>query len=103
MRSRWRLLLGIWGTYWLGLAAFALVPIVVAIHRATGAPPDKASVSFNLGNTGFSLTVIRDGQTLYSSSVSLVAMALWIAGPPLLAWLAVALATRRDARETASV
>jgi hypothetical protein len=101
MRSfrSWRLLLGLWGAYWVILLAYAVVPFALAVHRATGAPPDKASASANFGTAGFSTTVIREGQTIYSSSVSLLALTLWIFGPPLLIWLGVATAGRRTARE----
>ena len=103
-RRPWRLVLGIWGTYWLGLAAFTLVPLLRAVYRATTAPENQGSVNVAYNTaTGFGITVVREGQTIYSSSVSLIALALWIAGPPLLAWIAVATASRRDAREAASV
>jgi hypothetical protein len=103
-RRPWRLLVGIWGAYWLVLAAFVITPIVLAVRRASSAPPDQANAGVNFGNAGLSVTVVAQGQTLYSMSVSLIAMALWIAGPPLLAWLIVAAASRRaERREAASV
>jgi hypothetical protein len=100
-RRSWRLLLGIWGTYWALLAAFVAVPLALAVRRATSADPGQGNVSVNLGNTGFTLAVTLKGETIYTSSLHLITSLLWIAGPPLLAWLAIALATRRTARPDA--
>ena len=96
---RLRLLLGLWGTYWAGLAAVALGPLVLAILRATGGPDNTGSVTGSFSNTTLSVVVTRQGQVLYSASAHLLSIALWIAGPPLLIWLAMMLTARRDAAE----
>src|SRR5215471_4416772 len=100
-RRSWRLLLGIWGTYWALLAAYFVVPLAVAVRRATSAGPGEGNVSVSLGSTGFTVTVLLKGATIYSATLHLVTTLLWIAGPPLLVWLAIALAARRAARPDA--
>ena len=100
-RRSWRLVLGIWGTYWALLAAYFAIPLAVAVHRATSAPSGQGNVSVSLGDKGFTVTVLLKGATIYSSTLHLVTTLLWIAGPPLLAWLAIAFATRRVARPDA--
>ena len=93
---RFRLLLGSWGTYWLLLAAFGLGPLALAILRATSAPENTSSVNANFGNGVLSVTVVNQGQTTYTSSIHFLTAALWIAGPPLLAWLAFVMRARRE-------
>jgi hypothetical protein len=98
-RRPWKLILGLWGAYWVALAAFALGPLAVAIIRATSGPDNgKSSVNFDFGTGGFSTTVVDQGRTIYTGSISLVSAALWIAGPPLLIWLAFALRQQREER-----
>ena len=95
---RFRLLLGTWGTYWLLLAAFGLGPMVLAILRATRGPTgDKSSVNASFGDGVLSVTVVNQGQTTYTSSIHFLTAALWIAGPPLIAWLLFAISARREA------
>jgi hypothetical protein len=97
-RRPWRLLLGLWGTYWAALAAFVLGPLAVAVYTAVTAGPDQGTVSVNVGTDGLTATVVRSGQTIHTLSLHVVSAALWIAGPPLLAWLALAIRERRVAR-----
>jgi hypothetical protein len=102
-RRPWRLLLGLWGAYWVLLAAFMLGPLALAVLRATKARQGEASFNVSFGNDGLSATVVERGQTIYTSSIHFVTAALLIAGPPLLAWLAFVIGERRIARrETAS-
>jgi len=101
MRSsrRFRLLLGLWSTYWTLLAALTLGPLALAILRATSGPEGGrggSSVTGNFSSTVLSAVVTRQGQVTYSASVHLLTAALWIAGPPLLVWLGVMFAGRRD-------
>ncbi len=94
---RFRLLLGTWGAYWLLLAAFGLGPLLLAILRAVSGPSnDKSSVNASFGDGVLSVTVIHQGQTTYTSSIHFLTAALWIAGPPLLAWLAFVIGARRE-------
>lgn len=95
---RFRLLLGTWGTYWILLAAFGLGPLALAVLRATSGPEnDKSSVNASFGNGVLSVTVVNQGQTTYTSSIHFLTAALWIAGPPLIAWLIFAFGARRSA------
>src|SRR5215471_14050655 len=100
-RRSWRLLLGLWSAYWAGLAVFTLGPLAVAVYRATSASDGHGSVTASLGDGGFVVTVIRDGQTIYSMSLHIIAAALWIGGPPLLGWLTFAIASRRQIEQAA--
>jgi hypothetical protein len=87
--TKWRArhLLAAWGVYWLTLAAVSLGPALPAIRRATsGEAP--GSVTGAGGDGGLTLTVTEHGTTLWSGSASVLAVVLWIAGPPLLLWLA---------------
>jgi hypothetical protein len=99
---RFRLLLGTWGTYWLLLAAFGLGPLALAIIRATSGPNDnKSSVNASFGDGVLSVTVVNQGHTTYTSSMHFLTAALWIAGPPLVAWLAFFIGARREAKAAA--
>ena len=93
---RWRAkhLLLAWMVYWLLLVIVGLSPALSVIVRALNAPKGLGSISANVGNGIASLTVSSASQ-VWTGSVSLTALALWIAGPPLLLWL-VWLVTRRD-------
>jgi hypothetical protein len=81
------------------LATFALGPLALAIIRATTGPDNgKSNVNVSFGDGGFSTTVVDQGRTVYTGTIGLVSAALWIAGPPLLIWLAFALRQRREER-----
>ena len=93
---RWRAkhLLLAWVVYWLLLVVVALSPALAVVIRALNAPKGLGSISANFGNGLASLTVSSTAQT-WTGSVSLTALALWLAGPPLLLWL-VWLVTRHE-------
>ncbi|MGH7620564.1 MAG: hypothetical protein ACREPM_25390, partial [Gemmatimonadaceae bacterium] len=75
-RRSWRLLLGLWGTYWALLVVFALGPLALAVLRATSGPAnDKSSVNVNFDGK-LSVTVIEQGRTTYSAAVHFIAIAL---------------------------
>jgi hypothetical protein len=98
-RRPWKLIVGLWGAYWVALATFALGPLALAIIRATTGPDNgKSNVNVSFGDGGFSTTVVDQGRTVYTGTIGLVSAALWIAGPPLLIWLAFALRQRREER-----
>jgi hypothetical protein len=90
MMRNWRPrhLLASWAAYWVALAGVTLGPAVVAIVGATSDAQKHSSVSAGFGNDGIYLTVTRAGATVWNGAVSLSALALWLAGPPLLLWLA---------------
>ena len=88
-----RHLLAAWSAYWAGLALVTLGPAALAILRVTVPEGAKGSVSANLGDAGFQLLVKSGEVTTYLGQASVTSVALWIAAPPLLMWLAW-LATR---------
>jgi hypothetical protein len=87
---RWRLraLFTSWIVYWILLVIVKLGPAARAIWRAThaGGPPDVSTVALNFSNFNFVLKVTSPGMN-WSGSASLLAIAAWIAVPPLLLWL----------------
>jgi len=87
--SRWRHrhLLAAWVTYWAALVAVKLGGAISAIAQVSG-PNGHGSASAGFGDKGLTLTVVNPGGTIWSGSSSLAAAALWVAGPPLLLWLA---------------
>ncbi|MEO5817253.1 MAG: hypothetical protein ABIT20_18445 [Gemmatimonadaceae bacterium] len=98
--SQWkpRHLLAAWSAYWAGLALATLGPAALAILRVTVPEGAKGSVSANVGDTGFQIVVKAGEVTTWIGQASLVSIALWLAAPPLLLWLAW-LATRPARRE----
>lgn len=100
---RVRALFAAWIAYWTVLGATTLGPAVVAIWRASRAPEGQGSVSANFGGGAFNLTVSSFGRQTYAGSIHLLALALWVAGPPLLAWLAWVFLSRERPRSREEV
>jgi hypothetical protein len=100
-RLRPRDLFASWAAYWL-LLSLQLLPAVSAIWRATHSP-NKGSVTASVGDWALSLSVNVAGQTIWSGSRHMLALALLVAGPPLLLWLLwVAMRPKHvEARQTA--
>jgi threonine/homoserine/homoserine lactone efflux protein len=101
--SRWkpRHLLAAWSAYWAGLALVTLGPAALAILRVTVPKGAKGSVAANFGDAGLELVVKSAGVTTWFGQASVVSVALWLAAPPLLlwiAWLATRPARRHDAQ-----
>src|SRR6476659_3985605 len=82
-----RPLIGSWIAYWLIVGGVKLGPAALAIWRATRGPEGTGNVNVNFGNGVSSLNVLQSGSTTYSGSASVLAIALWFAGPPLVSWL----------------
>lgn len=101
---RWRAreLFGSWVAYWVLLAIATLTPAALAIWRATRAAPDTGNVNVSISNTLISLTVTVAKQTTWTGSIHVLALALLIAGPPMVIWLAWVM-TRRRAEEVREV
>jgi hypothetical protein len=76
-----------WLAYWAVLIVVKLGPAIAAIWRATHAPAGQGTVSANFSNGVLSVVITQAGRTLWSGSNHLLALAAWIAGPPLLLWL----------------
>ena len=91
-----RALIGGWAAYWAVIAAVKLGPAAAAIYRATQGPEGQGSFSLNFGNGGFTLTVIERGVTTFTGTASLLSIALWVAGPPLLSWIVWAILRRKE-------
>jgi hypothetical protein len=98
--SQWkaRHLLAAWSAYWAGLALVTLGPAALAILRVTVPEGAKGSVSANFGDAGLQLVVKSGEATTWFGQASVVSVAMWLAAPPLLLWLAW-LATRPRRRD----
>ena len=88
--GKWRPghLLASWGVYWAGLAAVKLGPALLSIVRVTQLPDGKGGISASFANDLLSLTVTENGATVWEAAAPLAVVSLWVAGPPLLIWLA---------------
>jgi hypothetical protein len=100
--SQWkpRHLLAAWSAYWAGLGLVTLGPAAIAILRVTLPEGAKGSVAANVGDAGFQLAVKSGEITTWFGQASITSVALWLAAPPLLLWLAW-LATRPRRRDLA--
>ena len=87
-----------WVGYWLALAVVKLGPAAAAIWHASRGPGDanQNNVTFSAGNEGLKLLVSEHGVTTWTGSVSLLALAAWIAAVPLALWFAWFIAARSD-------
>ncbi len=88
--ERWRPkhLLAAWVAYWAGVVGVTLGSAIVSIVRVTGDAAGKGSVNAGYGDGAFNLNVVDAGTTVWSGTASMASVALWVAGPPLLLWLA---------------
>jgi hypothetical protein len=82
-----RHLLAAWCAYWAGLTLVTLWPAIVAGWRIYQRPHAVASASGNFGNGVFNAVIIDSGKTTWAGSVSVLQLALLLAGPPLVLWL----------------
>jgi hypothetical protein len=100
--SRWkpRHLLAAWSAYWVGLVAVTLGPAIVSIVRVAAPADAKADVAANYGDGALHLVVNANGAPLFSGTATVVTIALWLSVPPLLLWLAWAVA--RPARNASA-
>lgn len=87
---RWRPghLLIAWGVYWLLLLLIGFGRELLAIWRVTSEPDAPGNISAGITNGVFQLSITGSSGTVLERSISLVTMLLWVAGPPLLLWLA---------------
>jgi hypothetical protein len=92
--ARWRprhLLLA-WAAYWLVLLAVVTRPVLGLALAALTGPQGHGSIGVSMDNTVLKLSVKSDALA-YTGSASMLSIALWIAGPPLLLWV-IWMATR---------
>lgn len=87
--SRWkpRHLLASWVVYWAVMVGVTLGGAIRALYSVSG-PNGHGSASLGVGDTGLVLNVVSGGQTIWNGATSLTAAAMWVAGPPLLLWVA---------------
>ena len=81
-----------WAARWGALGAVTMSEPVLLAWRVTHLPDSAvvASITGRLTNTVFSTSILQNGSVLWSTSVSLFTLALWISGPPLvLLWLSL--------------
>jgi len=83
--SRWRPrhLLFAWAAYWIILLATFMGSALRTALFAISAPNGHGTISVNMGDGVLSILAKSDTMT-YTSSASLLSIALWVAGPPLL-------------------
>jgi threonine/homoserine/homoserine lactone efflux protein len=89
-RRKWRphhLLLS-WCAYWVVLVLVKLGPAFLAGWRMSQQPQGKGDVSVGMGNGTITATIADAGRTTWAGSISVLTLALLIAGPPLVLWLA---------------
>lgn len=93
---RWRAkhLLLAWIAYWVLLVLVGLRSAIAAVISALNAPKGLGSIGVNVGD-GLAKLTVSSGAGTWTGSMSLTALALWLAGPPLLLWL-LWVATRRE-------
>jgi hypothetical protein len=82
-----RHLLAAWCAYWAGLALVTLWPAIGAGWRMSQQAHGKGTVSASFGDNGVSAIISESGKTTWTGSISVVHLALLIAGPPLVLWL----------------
>ncbi|MDB4885748.1 MAG: hypothetical protein JWN79_1186 [Gemmatimonadetes bacterium] len=76
-----------WSVYWAALLVVAGRTLVRIVGIVSSAAKGHASVTATLDDGRVRLDALLDGRMVESGSASLLALALWIAGPPLLLWL----------------
>ena len=87
--ARWKVghIVASWVGYWAVLAAVTLTPAAIALWKVSRAGA-KGDASVALGDAGLRATVSVVGVTHWDRTVSLSTFVLFVAGPPLLLWLA---------------
>jgi hypothetical protein len=93
-RWRPRHLLLAWCAYWLGLILVTLWPAILAGWRLSD-EHGHGSASAGVADGVLSAKIIDSGQVLWTGSISLSALALLLALPPLALWLVWFIASSR--------
>ena len=83
---RVRNLLLAWSAYWLALIAVGLAPAIAAIWRMSQTEHGKGSVNGGMTDGIISASVAQNGVTTWTGSISLLALTLLVALPPLVMW-----------------
>lgn len=85
-RFRVRTLLLAWSTYWLALIAVGLSPAIAAIWRMSQLPHGKGSVNAGFNGGVLSASVLQNGVSTWTGSISVLGLTLLLALPPLVMW-----------------
>lgn len=88
--------------YWAGLAAVALARFSIAVAPLARLGENRGTATVSFGDAGLTLTALKDGATIYTSTWPLLQIALWIAVPPLALWI-VWLVTRPSRADAAAL
>lgn len=81
-----RTLVAGWAGYWALFAAATLAKPIGLAAKLANQPPNSGDASFNIGNSGITASIHSYGHEVWSLHTTWFALALWIAGPPLLIW-----------------
>lgn len=94
--STWqpRHLLTVWVIYWIALLAVGIGSAVPIMYRVSQ-PAAKGNASVSFGDQGFVATITEGTAEVWRAHISLFALSLLIAIPPLLIWLVWLRAQRR--------
>ncbi|MDB4914899.1 MAG: hypothetical protein JWM95_2543 [Gemmatimonadetes bacterium] len=81
-------LLAAWTAYWIALVGVTVGPAIVKIWQVTRDTRPQSSVSAGFGDGNLNLQVLKGTATVWAGSASMSTVALFIAVPPLLLWIA---------------
>jgi hypothetical protein len=87
--KRWRPrhLFAAWCVYWVGLVLIKLGPAIAAGWRISQENHTHASANAGFANDVISLTIVDAGMTTWAGTITILHLALLVAGPPLVLWL----------------
>jgi hypothetical protein len=75
-----------WAAYWFTLALVVLPTPIRMARRLARLPDGHGDIAFDAGSEGFHIAMSQDGVPVWSASLHLTTLALWLAGPPLVIW-----------------
>ena len=86
-RRSMRSLYGACAAYWAALPVAALWTPATTFLRLRDRMPGRAALTLNLaGDEGIALQLTADAASVWSGAISYLALAGWLAGPPLVLW-----------------
>ena len=102
---RWRPvhLFGAWVVYWLALAVAVVIPPLLAHFRIHPVSGEHETFTASFGDGVFSASLKYFDTVRWSGSIHFLAVALWVAGPPLALFVAWLAARRRERRAAAPI
>ena len=81
--------------YWAGLIGVGLGPALLATWRLTRLPGGHGTIEAGFNNGTLHYTILEDGVKTFVASTPFSTATLWVAGPPLLLWVAWLVLRRR--------